>query len=390
MVSILLNKLRKCSITYLNLPIQEKDGNMSTLFDVFNTIQTRLFPSLEQELDPLDAKEREFIQIITLLDLPAHMRQYSWRGFGRKKKSRLAMAKAFIVKSVYKLETTDLLIVYLKYCSNIRRLCGWERSGQVPSPSTFSRAFSEFAAGELPQKIHEAMIRRHCGEKLAGHVSRDSTAIESREKPAKKPKAPPKPKRKRGRPRKGEVVAAKPNKRVQLQVERSLEENLNDLPTVCNVGTKKNSKGYKTTWIGYKLHLDCIDGDIPISAILTSASLHDSQAAIPLAQMSSERVTNLYDLMDAAYDSPEIHAFSKSLGHRPIIDDNPRRGQKILMDPATKSRFAERSSAERVNSYLKDSYGGRNIRVKGASKVMAHLMFGIVSIAAMQLYRLLL
>jgi hypothetical protein len=76
--------------------------------------------------------------------------------------------------------------------------------------------------------------------------------------------------------------------------------------------------------------------------------------------MSCQRVTNLYDLMDAAYDSPEIHAFSNSLGHRPIIDNNPRRGEKILMDPATKSRFAERSSAERVNSYLKDNYGGRN------------------------------
>jgi len=51
--------------------------------------------------------------------------------------------------------------------------------------------------------------------------------------------------------------------------------------------------------------------------------------------MSSERVTNLYDLMDAAYDSPEIHAFSKSLVHRPIIDSNPRKGEKILMDAAT-------------------------------------------------------
>jgi hypothetical protein len=385
----MLKKLRKCSTTILNLPIQEKDGNMSTLFNVWNTIQTRLFPSLEQELDPLHSKEREFIQIVTLLDLPAHMGEYRWRGHGRKKKSRLAMAKAFVAKSIYKFETTDMLIVYLKDCSNIRRLCGWERSGQVPSSATFSRAFSEFATGRLPEKIHEAMIRKHCGEKLTGHVSRDSTAIESREKPVKKPKVSP-PKRKRGRPRKGEVAAPKPKKRVELQGERSLEENLNDLPTICNVGTKKNSKGYKTTWIGYKLHLDCIDGDIPISAILTSASLHDSQAAIPLAQMSSERVTNLYDLMDAAYDSPEIHAFSKSLGHRPIIDNNPRRGEKILMDPATKTRFAERSSAERVNSYLKDSYGGRNIRVKGASKVMAHLMFGIISITAMQLYRLLL
>ena len=175
----------------------------------------------------------------------------------------------------------------------------------------------------------------------------------------------PKPKKRRGRPRKGGIAAPKARKRVELQTERSLEENLNDLPTVCTVGTKKNSKGYKTTWIGYKLHLDCIDGDIPVSVILTSASLHDSQAAIPLA------------LMDAAYDSPENHAFSKSQGNRPLIDNNPRRGEEVLMDPATKSRFAERSNAERVSSYLKDNYGGRSIRVKGASEVMAHLMFGI-------------
>jgi len=389
-MNILLNKLRKCSIIYLIPPNQEKDGNMSTLFDVWNTIQTQLFPSFEQEFDSLTAKERDFIQIVTLLDLPNHMKAYRWRGFGRRKKSRLAMAKAFVAKSVYKLETTDMLIVHLKGCKNIRRLCGWELPSQVPSSPTFSRAFKEFATGELPQKVHEAMIKKHCGQKLAGHISRDSTAIEAREKPVKTPNASPKPKRKRGRPRKGEVAASKSRKRVELQAERSLEENMDDLPTVCNVGTKKNSKGYKTSWVGYKLHLDCIDGDIPVSAILSSASLHDSQASIPLAQMSCERVTNLYDLMDAAYDSPEIHAFSKSLGHRPIIDNNPRRGEKILMDPATKSRFAERSSAERVNSYLKDNYGGRNIRVKGASKVMAHLMFGIVSITAMQLYRLLL
>jgi hypothetical protein len=122
MMIILLNKLRKCSITHLILPNQEKDGNMSTLFDVWNTIQKQLFPSFEQALDPLTEKEREFIQIITLLDLPAHMKAYRWRGFGRRKKSRLALAKAFIAKSVYKLETTDMLIVHLKGCQNIRQL----------------------------------------------------------------------------------------------------------------------------------------------------------------------------------------------------------------------------------------------------------------------------
>ena len=75
----------------------------------------------------------------------------------------------------------------------------------------------------------------------------------------------------------------------------SLPAMLDDLPTACDVGMKKDSKGYKSTWVGYKLHIDVADGQIPISCLLTSASLHDSQAAIPLATLSAGRTTNLYD-----------------------------------------------------------------------------------------------
>src|SRR5215471_19938149 len=95
-------------------------------------------------------------------------------------------------------------------------------------------------------------------------------------------------------------------------------------PHADAVGTKRNAKGHTTSWIGYKLHLDVADGDIPVSAVLTSASLHDSQAAIPLAMLTARRVSNLYDLMDSAYDVPEIAAGSRALGHVPIIDKNPR------------------------------------------------------------------
>jgi hypothetical protein len=73
-----------------------------------------------------------------------------------------------------------------------------------------------------------------------------------------------------------------------------LSDMLEDLPTACDVGTKKNSKGYKTSWIGYKLHIDSADGGVPISCVLTSASVHDSQVAIPLAKISNDRVTNLW------------------------------------------------------------------------------------------------
>ncbi len=43
---------------------------------------------------------------------------------------------------------------------------------------------------------------------------------------------------------------------------------------------------------------------------------------------------------------------------------------------------------ERVNARLKDEFGGRNVRVRGAAKVMAHLMFGVLALTADQLMKL--
>ena len=57
-------------------------------------------------------------------------------------------------------------------------------------------------------------------------------------------------------------------------------------------------------WVGYKLHLDTVDGGIPVSAIVTSASVHDSQVAIPLATWTAQKIVSCYDLMDAGYDIP--------------------------------------------------------------------------------------
>ncbi len=93
----------------------------------------------------------------------------------------------------------------------------------------------------------------------------------------------------------------------------SLKKMQNDLPKACDVSSKKNSKGNTSHWIGYKLHIDAAYGGIPISCLLTSASMHDSQASIPLAEMSHNRVNSLYDLMDATYDVAEIHEHSKKL-----------------------------------------------------------------------------
>ncbi|MDP3334065.1 MAG: hypothetical protein Q8S55_19085 [Methylococcaceae bacterium] len=132
---------------------------------------------------------------------------------------------------------------------------------------TFSRAFAEFSAAYLPERVHEALIKKSYTGEIVGHNSRDSTAIEAREKPLKKVIAP-KIAAQRGRPKRGEERLPKPLTRLEQQADgMNLADMLTDLPTACDVGTKKNSKGYKTSWTGYKLHLDVADGGIPISAV---------------------------------------------------------------------------------------------------------------------------
>jgi len=325
---------------------------------------------------------------------------------GRPPKERAAVARAFVAKAVYNMPTTRALLDRLACDKKLRRICGWEQKGEIPSESTFSRAFAEFSESQLPACVHQIMISEKLSDDIVSHISRDATEIEGREKPPKETKTEAKsddkmPKRKLGRPKKGEESIKEPT-RLERQRTVTLKEMLADLPHQCDVGTKTNSKGLKESWIGFKFHLDAADGQIPVSCILTSASTHDSQVALPLAIMTSQRVTNLYDLMDSAYDAPIIREHSRSLGHVPIIDINPRRNTKLKEELKAEARrfqllhfersedrrYKERTNVERVYARLKDEFGGRMIRVRGWAKVMTHLMFGILALTADQLMRL--
>ena len=368
-----------------------------TLSQTWLTIQSSLFPWLSEELGPLTGKQQELVTPLEVVRIEEFI--YSSRGFpGRPPQDRTAIARAFVAKTIYNMPTTRALLDRLETDNALRRICGWERNNDVPDEWTFSRAFAEFSKSRLPERVHEAFIKKSYEGEIVGHNSRDSTAIEAREKPLKKEPIQ-KLAAKRGRPKQGEV-RIKPLTRIEQQASgRSLADMLNDLPTACDVGTKKNSKGYKVSWTGYKLHIDVADGGIPICAVLTSASTHDSQVAIPLAKMSSERVINLYDVMDSAYDVPQIHDMSRQLGHIPLIDVHPRR-DKALKDELTAEkkrcrrvghktaeaiRYNERGTVERVNARLKDEFGGRVVRVRGHAKVMCHLMFGILALTANQM-----
>jgi hypothetical protein len=185
------------------------------------------------------------------------------------------------------------------------------------------------------------------------------------------------------------VRAPKPETRLERQCRQSAAEALAELPVHCDVGAKKNSKGYKQAWIGYKLHVDVNDCGLPVSAVLTAASLHESQVAVPLMKMTSERIDYLYDLMDSAYDAKPIYEVSRSLGHVPIIAKNGRRKEVIPLAPHEAVRYQERTAAERFNSRLKEGFGAGNVMVRGAAKVRLHLMLGVVALFADQLLKLI-
>jgi transposase len=371
-----------------------------TLSQYWLNIQGSLFPWLKEELGELTEKQQQLVATLELVRVEEFLSTMSGLP-GRPPEDRTAIARAFVAKMVFTMPTTRVLIDRLKSDQQLRRICGWERKSDIPKEWTFSRAFAEFSESRLPERVHEALIARSYAGEIVGHISRDSTAIEAREKPLKKESKEPEEKKpkKRGRPKKGEQRTKEP-KRLERQIAgMSLSEMLKDLPKACDVGTKRNSKGYKSSWIGYKLHIDAADGGIPISCILTSGSSHDSQSAIPLAAMTSQRVTNLYDLMDSAYDAPQIHDYSRQLGHVPLIVIHPRRDKALKEELANESkrrkvanyqtaeeqRYNERGTVERVNGRLKDEFGGRMVRVCGHAKVMCHLMFGILALTADQL-----
>lgn len=356
---------------------------------LMGTLQRYLFPRLEECGErPLTEKEQQLVSIMEVIQIEKFVGRPPQR-FGRKPWERPALARTYVAKAVYNHPHTRATLEALRGSAVLRRICGFVRRTDIPSEATFSRAFAEFAQSGLGEKVHAALVAEWVRPELVGHISRDATAIEGREKPMVKPKPPKPAPRKRGRPPRGEGRSPKPETRLERQSRQTAAEALAELPVHCDVGTKKNSKGYKETWIGYRLHADVNDWGLPISVALTAASLHDSQVAIPLMKLTSERVDYLYDLMDAAYDTKPIYEVSRSLGHVPIIDKNGRGGEVIPLAPHEKARYKERTVAERFNSRLKEEFGGQNVMVRGAAKVGLHLMFGLIALFADQLLKLI-
>ena len=142
---------------------------------LMGSLQRSLFPHLEDcWKTPLTAKERELVSILELLQVETYVpRCASNQDMGRKLKERESIGRAFVAKAVYGYPFTRSLIEALKTTPTLRRICGFERVSDIPSESTFSRAFAEFAKSDLGERVHNTLVENCLKPELIGHVSRD-------------------------------------------------------------------------------------------------------------------------------------------------------------------------------------------------------------------------
>ena len=346
---------------------------MSLLIDRISPFWSRvngsLFPALEEADVEMTSKLYKFVALLEFLQIELFVPLPSSYQVGAKPHDRRCLARAFVAKAFYNAPDTKSFRDRLLHDADLRKVIGWACRGDVPSESTFSRAFAWFADLGLTNGVLEAQIKVWLGDTIIRDVSTDATAIEAREKPLTraKPKTDtalvetsslesdvcaaetvpmPLTDSVREPPADASLIdtvisdvapvtiapwgATKPEKtttskksakkaakhkalaklytptemtRLERQLDQVPEMALFALSTACDVGCKTNSTGNKDYWIGYKCHVRVAEGNLPLFAVTTSASVHDSQVTIPMMKITDRSITSLYELEDRGYDA---------------------------------------------------------------------------------------
>ena len=105
--------------------IIQQNGVTMALSCLFNAIQTKLFPELEEETGELTEKEKQLIRTAEICNVGKFAVEYD-NYLGRPNSPRSCIALAFIAKAIYNFSTTKALIENLKRNATLQILCGWE------------------------------------------------------------------------------------------------------------------------------------------------------------------------------------------------------------------------------------------------------------------------
>ena len=150
------------------------------------TIQPDLFGRIEDEVGELSESEKEFVRICTTALNSGRFAKYRWCGNGHPPSSRVAIFKMLVLKALRNFPTTKDTLLIVRQSPVLRRLCGWESVADIPSESTVSRAYDQFAQDEIASLVHADFVQAAIGRDGVFHVSHDSSAIDAREKGQRK------------------------------------------------------------------------------------------------------------------------------------------------------------------------------------------------------------
>src|SRR5699024_6387295 len=147
-------------------------------------------------------------------------------------------------------------------------------------------------------------------------------------------------------------------KKIEDQLDISLNELRKEAPIDPKWGVKKNSEGKNVFWFGYKAHLAVgTSSQYILQSLVSSGNLNDGKAAIPLLKGIHERLSLpalRYQTMDAGYDYEAIYKKVYQMGQQSIIAYNKRNEPELI---GFDQHFAP--TCFREPSYRYDSYDSK-------------------------------
>ncbi len=324
-----------------------------------------------QELYEMEQKDR-FRAIFSALNITPILRVVSKRSrYGPPVEVNYqAMIYSLIARIVERIPTIKDLLKRLREDILFRLDCGFSLAEKIPSAASYSRLMEKLSQSDALEKMQEQVVQQAMTEGFIPDdtVAIDATHIEAREQAPAKQEQPEKPEpRKRGRKSKADREAwlkqtqeeeeQKPiyEKGIAAQLDESYATLRKEIPLTPQWGVKKSSEGKNVFWYGYKGHLAVgTESQYILGALLSSGSLNDGKAAIPLLKGMAtqfESYSFKYATMDAGYDYEAIYQQVRSSGAHAVIAYNRRREPELVGFDA---HFAP--TCVREHSYRYDSY----------------------------------
>lgn len=280
-----------------------------------------------------------------------------------------AMIYALVARIVERIPTIKDLVKRLRHDFMFHLECGFLFSDRIPSEASFSRFTQKLSESNVLETVQETLLLQAIQEDFITDdvVAIDATHFESRDQAtSQEKKQKPEPK-KRGRKPKAEQEAFQQEKEAQEnqkniyektikdQLDVSLETLRTKIPLRPNWGIKKNSEGKNTFWFGFKAHLAVgSKSQYILQSLMSSASLHDGKAAIPLLKGIQERLSSLtirYGVFDAGYDYTAIYTQLHHMKAKAIITYNKKNEEELLGFDEHFAPTCVREHSYRYNSF---------------------------------------